>query len=86
MILGMNLPDGKQIPARVTEVNVQEVIIEMIFQLGIKNMLSFNKFNAHIKKNQLFMAALEMIDSRWYQQTPRRVNKLIANMIYNHNE
>lgn len=64
---------------------VQEVIIEMIFQLGIKNMLGFNKFNEHIKKNQLFMAALEMIDSRWYKQTPRRVNRLIAAMLYNNN-
>ena len=36
-----NLPD-----------NVQETIIEMIFQLGIKNVLRFKKFNLYIKKNQ----------------------------------
>ena len=66
--------------------NIQEVIIEMIFQLGIKNMLGFNKFNNHIKKKQLFMATLEMVNSRWYKQTPRRVDKLIAIMIYNDNE
>ena len=66
--------------------HVQEVIIEMIFQLGIKNTLGFKKFNMHIKKKQLYMAALEMIDSRWYKQTPRRVDRLIAVMLYNKNE
>ena len=55
--------------------HVQEVIIEMIFQLGIKNMLGFKKFNAHIKKNQLFMGALEMVNSHWYKQTPKRVDR-----------
>jgi len=66
--------------------NIQGVIIEMIFQLGIKNMLKFRRFNTYINKNQLYMAALEMIDSRWYKQTPRRVEHLIAVMIYNNNE
>jgi FKBP-type peptidyl-prolyl cis-trans isomerase SlyD len=38
MILGMNLPDGKQIPARVTEVNVQEVIIDLNHELAGKTL------------------------------------------------
>ena len=62
--------------------NVQEVIIEMIFQLGIKNTLGFNKLNRYIKKKQFFMAALEMTNSLWYKQTPRRVNRLITTMLY----
>ena len=62
---------------------MQEVIIEMIFQLGIKNVLKFNRFNKYIKKNQFYMAALEMIDSRWYKQTPTRTNLLITKMLYN---
>ena len=57
---------------------VQEVIIEMIFQLGIINVLEFKKFNYFIKKKQYYLAALEMIKSRWYDQTPKRANKLIA--------
>ena len=57
---------------------VQEVIIEMIFQLGIINVLEFKKFNYYIKKKQYYLAALEMIKSRWYDQTPKRANKLIA--------
>lgn len=61
--------------------NVQEVIIEMIFQLGIKKVLKFYKFNKYIKNNQFYMAALEMIDSRWYTQTPTRTNLLITTML-----
>ena len=49
----------------------------MIFQLGIKNCLKFNKFNKLLKKKLLYMAALEMLNSRWYDQTPKRVKQLI---------
>jgi len=64
--------------------NVQEVLIEMIFQLGIKNVLSFKKFNNYIVKKLYYLAALEMMDSLWYQQTPKRVNILI-NVLINNN-
>ena len=57
--------------------NSQEVLLEMIFQLGIKNCLKFNKFNKSLKKKLLYMAALEMLNSRWYDQTPKRVKQLI---------
>ncbi len=56
----------------------QEVIIEMVFQLGIKKVLKFKKFNFYIKKKQLYLASLEMMKSRWYQQTPKRVDELIS--------
>ena len=57
--------------------NSQEVLLEMIFQLGIKNCLKFKKFNKSLKKKLPHMAALEMLNSRWYAQTPKRVEKLI---------
>jgi lysozyme len=57
--------------------NSQEVILEMIFQLGIKNCLKFKKFNKSLKKKLPYMAALEMLNSHWYVQTPKRVEKLI---------
>jgi len=66
-----NYPNKKQPP------NIQEVIIEMIFQLGIRGVLKFNKFNLNIKKKQYYLAALEMIKSKWYLQAPKRVDKLI---------
>ena len=57
--------------------NSQEVLLEMIFQLGIKNCLKFKKFNQSLKKKLPHMAALEMLNSRWYTQTPKRVERLI---------
>ena len=57
--------------------HVQETIIEMIFQLGETNILKFKKFNLYIVRGYFFLAALEMLKSLWYQQTPKRVNKLI---------
>ena len=60
---------------------VQEIIIEMIFQLGINGVLKFKKFNLHIKKKHYYIAAFEMMKSRWYNQTPNRANKLIATLL-----
>ena len=57
--------------------NSQEVLLEMIFQLGIKNCLKFKKFNKSLKRKLPYMAALEMLNSRWYSQTPKRVEKLV---------
>ena len=57
--------------------NSQEVLLEMIFQLGIKNCLKFKKFNKSLKKKLPYMAALEMLNSHWHAQTPKRVEKLI---------
>ena len=56
---------------------VYEVLVEMIFQLGIKNVLKFQRFNKFINKGQFYMAALEMFDSKWHSQTPKRVEGLI---------
>ena len=56
--------------------NTKEVFIEMIFQLGIKKQKRFKKMIKHIKKRRFFMAALEMKDSRWNRQTPKRVEIL----------
>ena len=57
--------------------NTHGVLIEMVFQLGIVNFLKFKKFNYFVKKNKLYMASLEMLDSKWYKQTPKRVDRLI---------
>ena len=51
----------------------------MIFQMGIQTVLNFKKTLRHIKKNNKFLAALEMMNSSWYKQTPLRVENLIKN-------
>ena len=56
---------------------IKEVLIEMIFQLGIKKQKKFLKMNKYIDKKHYFMAALEMRKSLWYKQTPSRVDGLI---------
>lgn len=70
-----NLPD-----------NAQEVIIEMVFQLGIEKLLKFKKFNLNIKKKYFYLAAFEMMQSRLYEQTPKRVNKLILILLKQNGE
>ena len=57
--------------------HIMEVLIEMIFQIGIRKQKDFIKMNKYIKNNHLFMAALEMKDSLWHKQTPKRVDLLI---------
>ncbi len=57
--------------------NIREVLIEMIFQLGIRGQKKFLKMNKYLKKGDIFMASLEMVNSLWYAQTPKRVDDLI---------
>ena len=63
--------------------HVAEVLIEMIFQIGVNKQKKFIKMNKHIKNKHLFMAALEMKNSLWYIQTPKRVDGLI-NILLKH--
>ena len=57
----------------------KELLIEMLFQLGAKGVLKFKKMLYFLNKKQKFMASLEMLDSLWYSQTPKRVRNLIKN-------
>ena len=59
----------------------KELLIEMIFQLGSKGVVKFRKMLFFLNKKQKYMAALEMLDSLWYQQTPQRVKNLIKNYL-----
>ncbi len=66
--------------------NIKEVLIEMIFQLGIHGQRKFKKMNYHINKRELFMAALEMKKSLWCLQTPNRVRGLVKILLKRKNE
>jgi len=57
----------------------KELLVEMIFQLGTKGVSKFKKMLYFLDKKQKFMASLEMLDSLWYLQTPKRVKNLIKN-------
>ena len=50
----------------------EEVIIEMIFQLGEKKFLKFKKTIVALKEKKLLIAAEEILDSKMYKQVPIR--------------
>ena len=54
----------------------QDVIVEMAYQLGVQGLLDFNKFLAYAKAKQYDLAAGEMLNSLWAQQTPERAKML----------
>ena len=63
----------------------REVIIEMVFQLGVGGVGKFKKMWEALKNNDLETASKEMIDSNWHKQTTKRCESL-ANIIKNANK
>ncbi len=59
----------------------KELLTEMIFQLGAKGLFKFKKMLHYVNNKQKYMACLEMMNSLWYLQTPKRVENLIYNYI-----
>mgnify|MGYP001489205936 CR=1 FL=1 len=60
-----------------------ELLIEMIFQLGIKGCLKFKNLIKNMKKGNKHLVCLDMMDSLWYKQTPNRVKVLIRTFLNN---
>lgn len=56
--------------------NVRVVYTCMIFQLGLGGFLDFKKFRDAVNKRNWKIAVVEMKDSKWYEQTPKRVEVL----------
>jgi lysozyme len=55
----------------------QEVIVEMIFQLGLGGVLNFKRMIQAIRDNDMPLAGREMLDSKWAQRdTPERATEL----------
>lgn len=54
----------------------QEVIIEMVFQLGFSGVSRFQKMIRAIRDEDWTDAAREMRDSAWHAQTPARCEEL----------
>ncbi len=62
--------------------HVGEVIVEMVFQLGTQGVRNFKKMWKAMRVKDWKTASLEMQDSRWHQQTPKRceeLSEIIAN-------
>jgi len=55
---------------------VQDVVIEMCYQMGISGFCKFKKTIAFLRLREFNSASVEMLDSKWYRQTPNRAKKL----------
>ena len=66
--------------------NEKELLVEMFFQLGPKGVLKFKKMLFYLRNKKQYMVCLEMMDSLWYKQTPKRVDNLIQNYLEVKNE
>ena len=58
----------------------KQVIIEMVFQLGIGGVGKFKKMWEALGSEDYLLASTEMLSSRWAKQTPARCGKLSAKM------
>ncbi|MDM2735582.1 MULTISPECIES: hypothetical protein [Citrobacter] len=57
-----------------------DFMILMIFQLGITKAKQFKKVIAALKKNNWKEAIVQVRDSNWDRQTPKRVNDMISTL------
>ena len=56
--------------------HVEEVILEMVYQLGTQGVRNFSKMWKAMRVKDWKKAAEEMKDSRWHSQTPKRCEHL----------
>ncbi len=64
----------KHIPSNKKE---KELLIEMVFQIGIKGVVKFKNLLKNMRKGNTHLLCFEMMESLWYKQTPSRVKNLI---------
>ena len=55
---------------------IQDVVIEMCYQLGVTGFSKFKKTIAYLQNKQWEEASVEMLDSLWAKQTPNRAKKM----------
>ena len=58
----------------------QEIILEMVYQMGVNGVLNFKNMWRALKVEDYETASKEMLNSRWATQTPNRAKKLAEMM------
>ncbi len=58
----------------------QEILIEMVYQLGLNGLSKFKKMLQALMKGDYDKASKEMLESKWAGQTPNRANELAEKM------
>ena len=64
-------PNWSEIPQE-----MRHILVNMCFQLGQTGLSRFKNMNAGVEQEAWGVVALEMMDSRWAQQTPERATRL----------
>ena len=59
---------------------VQEILVNMIFNLGPTGLKRFKKMNTHLYNKNWKLAAVEGRDSRWYNQVTNRAERLMTRL------
>jgi lysozyme len=59
---------------------IQEVLAEMGYQLGVTKQMKFGRMWEAVENEDWNGMIREMYDSKWYHQTPHRVEKLVAKL------
>ncbi len=59
----------------------QEVLIEMVFQLGMAGVMKFTDFLFRVRSGDWDGAAHAMLDSLWHRETPERCEELAHLML-----
>ena len=70
--LSRKLPYYRSLPD-----DVQDVLVEMAYQIGVSGLLKFAKMLAKLEQGEYVQAAQEGLDSRWAKQTPGRAKELM---------
>ena len=60
-----------------------ELLIEMVFQIGIEGVLKFKKLLHNMDKGNKHLVCFEIMNSLWYKQTPNRVKNLVSAFLKN---
>lgn len=59
---------------------VQEILVNMCFNLGPTGLSKFRKMNTHLIHHRWAEAAVEGRDSRWYRQVTNRAERLMSRL------
>jgi lysozyme len=59
---------------------VQQVVVNMMFNMGRPRLSQFKKFNAALEAGDWATAAVEGRDSKWYRQVTNRAERLMSRL------
>ena len=73
----------KHLKKKTSNKKEEELLIEMVFQIGVKGVLRFKNLLGNMRKKNKYLVCFEMMNSLWYNQTPKRVKELIKTFLKN---